>query len=321
MQAAGADIAGTPMRLTREVHIFGQVPHLPSGPSLDPNQWNAWLQTAARIESAHRTTIAWLRSRMPGYPQLPAPQLAPGTASTTTEWTRRLTWQPGERAAGLQMKNLPPHATRPLRATSSQVRALEESARALATALQASQPWQQLSAARQALDEESRKELRQTRARLREGLSDAAINAHEANRVLLRHNYRCTVLDEEIEKLTGPARQFANAFDAADQLVELAASDVFGQLALYGSPLLLQNVTDIDLEPGTPQNIHFSVHNDYWLNTGELIQIDDPLAADTCRLIATTVSFGPDSDAAPATRLTAQTLPGTASLWQATPPS
>jgi hypothetical protein len=176
-----------------------------------------------------------------------------------------------------------------------------------------------MAAARQALDEKSRKELSQTRAHLRQRLSDAAVDAHEANRVLLRHHYRCTVLDEEIEKLTGPARQFANAFDAADQLVELAASDVFGQLALYGSPLLMQNVTEIDLDPGTPRHIHFSVNNDCWLSTGELIQIDDPLVADTCRLIATTVSFG--SGSALAARLTAQILPGTSSLWQATPPS
>ncbi|MFE9292020.1 hypothetical protein [Streptomyces olivaceus] len=317
MQAAGADIAGTPLRLRREVRLFGQVPHLNRDTPLDPSRWGAWLQSAERVESAHHTTIAWLRSRMPGYPQLPAPQLAPGTALTTTEYTRRLAWRPGERAAGLQMMNLPPHATRPLQVTPSQARQLEESARALATALQASQPWQQLATARQALNEKSRKELSQTRARLRQRLSAAAVDAHEANRVLLRYDYRCTVLNEEIEKLTGPARQFANAFDAANQLVELAASDVFGQLALYGRPLSMQNVTDIDFEPGTPRHIHFTTHNESWLNTGELVQIDDPLVADACRLIAATVSLS--SGSAITTRLTAQILPGTASLWQATP--
>lgn len=106
MQASDADIAGTPMRLTRTVHLFEQVPYLDA--PYDKDAWRAWLQSAARIEAAHRTTIAWLRSRMPGYPQLPAPQLAPGTALTTTEYTFRLAWQPGERAAGLQMRGLCP---------------------------------------------------------------------------------------------------------------------------------------------------------------------------------------------------------------------
>lgn len=316
LQAAGADLAGTPMRLAQEVHMFSQLPHLDSDVPLDSKRWNAWLQTAARIEAAHRLTIAWLRSRMPGYPQLPAPQLAPGTALTTTEYTRRLAWQPGERAAGLQMKDLPPDATRPLQATSSQTRALREVARALAAALQASQPWQRLAAARQALNENSRRELREARTRLKRRLSKEAVDAHEASRVVLRHAYRSTVMEEEIAKLTGAARQFTDAFDAADQLVELAASDVFGQLALHGAPLLMQNVTDIDFAPGTPRHVHFSVHNDYWPNTGELVQVDDPLVADTCRLIRATIHLG---SSAP-TRMTAQILSGTAGLWQATPP-
>ncbi|WP_037624140.1 hypothetical protein [Streptomyces aureus] len=316
MQAGGADVSGLPLRLSREVHMFDQLPNLAPDIPLDPAQWGAWRQAAARIEAAHRTTIAWLRSRMPGYPQLPAPQLAPGTALTTTEFTRRLAWQPGERAAGFQMKNLPPQATSTLQATAGQTRTLQESARALAAALQASQPWQQLAAARQALDEASRRELTAARARLKQRLSGAAVDAHATSRVLSRHNYRCTVLDEELATLTGPARQFADAFDNADKLVELAASDVFGQLALYGGPLLVQNVTDIDFEPGTLRHVHFSVDTDHWFNTGELIQIDDPLVADTCHLISTTVNFG----SAIAPRLTARILPGTASLWRAAAP-
>ncbi|MET4644429.1 uncharacterized protein YjiS (DUF1127 family) [Streptomyces atratus] len=312
MQAADADIAGTPMRLTRTVHLFEQVPYFDA--PYDKDTWRAWLQSATRIEAAHRTTIAWLRSRMPGYPQLPAPQLVPGTALTTTEYTFRLAWQPGERAAGLQMRGLPPSTARHLQATPGQARALEESARTLASALQASQEWQQLAAARQALDKTSRNALSQTRTRLRQRLSDPAIDAHEPDQVLARHNYRSTVLTEEIEHLTGPARDFTNAFDVADRLVELAASDAFGQLTIHGRPLLLQHVTDIDLEPGIPRRVHFTVPYDPWLDTGELIQIDDPLVTDTCLLTRTTISLGSGPS-----RMSAQILPGTASLWEATP--
>ncbi|WP_327207217.1 hypothetical protein OG336_00050 [[Kitasatospora] papulosa] len=311
MQASAADIGGRPMRLTRTVHLFEQIPYLDA--PYDKGAWRAWLQSAARIEAAHRTTIAWLRSRMPGYPQLPAPQLAPGTALTTTEYTFRLAWQPGERAAGLQMRGLPPSATRQLQAAPDQARSLEESARTLAGALQASQEWQRLAAARQTLDEANRNTLRQTRARLKQRLSDAVIDAHEPSKALERHNYRSTVLTEEIEQLNGPAREFTDAFDAADRLVELAASDVLGQLTIHGRPLLLQHVTDIDLEPGTPRRAHFTVPYDPWLDTGELIQNDDPLVTDTCLLTRTTINLGSGPS-----RLSAQILPGTASLWEAT---
>ncbi len=112
---------------------------------------------------------------------------------------------------------------------------------------------------------------------------------------------------------TGPAREFTDAFDAADRLVELAASDVLGQLTIHGRPLLLQHVTDIDLEPGTPRRAHFTVPYDPWLDTGELIQIDDPLVTDTCLLNRTTINLGSGPS-----RLSAQILPGTASLWEAT---
>lgn len=156
--------------------------------------------------------------------------------------------------------------------------------------------------------------LRQTRARLRQRLSDALIDAHEPTKALERHHYRCAVLTDEIEQLTGSAREFTDAFDAAERLVELAASDVFGQLAIHGCPLLLQHATGIDLEPGTPRRAHFTVPYDPWLDTGELIQIDDPLVTDTCLLTRTTISLGSGPS-----RLSAQILPGTASLWDATP--
>ncbi|MFF4234126.1 hypothetical protein [Streptomyces sp. NPDC001820] len=312
MQAADADIAGSPLHLTRTVQLFDQVPYFDA--PYDKNKWRAWLQSAARIEAAHRTTIAWLRARMPGYPQLPAPQLAPGTALTTTDYTFHLAWQPGERAAGLHMQSLPPSTASQLQATPSQTQGLVESVCALATALQASQEWQRLAVARQALDEPSRDALRQTRTRLRQRLVPTAIDAHDPNLVLARHNYRCTVLAEEIESLTGHAREFADSFDAADQLVKLAASDVFGQLAVHGRPMLLRHVTDIDLEPGTPRRVHFTVPYDPWLETGELIQVDDPLVPDTCLLTGTTISLGSGPS-----RLSAQILPGTAFLWEATP--
>ncbi|MEU0374879.1 hypothetical protein ABZ070_32720 [Streptomyces sp. NPDC006283] len=122
------------------------------------------------------------------------------------------------------------------------------------------------------------------------------------------------MLTEEIEHLTGPARAFTDAFDAADRLVELAASDVLGQLAIHGRPLLLEHVTGIDVEPGNPRRVHFTVPYDPWLDTGELIQIDDPLLTDTCLLTRTTISLGSGPS-----RLSAQILPRTASLWEATP--
>ena len=63
---------------------------------------------ANRIEAAHRMTLAWLRSRLAGYPILRAPQLAPGTPLTTFEMTIHYTWTKEELSGGLNQMPAPP---------------------------------------------------------------------------------------------------------------------------------------------------------------------------------------------------------------------
>ncbi|MEV7782761.1 hypothetical protein [Kitasatospora sp. NPDC088351] len=313
MQASGAEIAGTPLRLTHIVNMFSQLPSGFDDVSYDEAQWQNWHRLAGAVEAAHRHTIAWLRSRMPGYPQLPAPQLTPGTVLTTTEFTYRLAWQPDELAAGLQRQDVP-RVGQQLQAGPAQIRALAETARALAAALQASREWQRLETARSRLDADARAALLQARARLKERLAPAALDAHEPSRVMARHNYRTVVQDEEIDALTGPARDFADAFEHANTLVETAASDVFGQLAIYGAPSALGTVTGIDLEPGTPRIAHFTYDGDLWPHPGQLVQIDDALVKETCRLSGTSFSITQGSQAS--SRLSAEILPGTAAFWR-----
>ena len=65
----------------------------------------AWLGTAAAAEITHGIMTAWLRSRMPGYPDLPTPQLAPGVPLTVPDLSTRFShrrrgnirWAPSSR--------------------------------------------------------------------------------------------------------------------------------------------------------------------------------------------------------------------------------
>jgi len=310
LQASGAQIAATPLRLTGLVGGFSELVKS-FDVSYDESDLQRWLQMASQVEIAHRETVAWLRSRMPGYPQLPAPQLAPGTPLTTAEFTYRLSWRAHERAQGLQLQDVPSSITRRLRANASQAHGLSEAARALASTLRSSEEWLRLGAARSALSSADRQALRDARARVKQRLSPSMIDAHEPHRALARHEYRCTVLEEELDILTGQAREFADAFDAADELVELAASDIFGQLAVYGSPVNLGRVAEIDLEPGATQYASFTLPGDTWLEPGCLIRIDDSLIADTMLMVGGSFSFGSTSR----TRVRARVLPGTSSVW------
>lgn len=50
--------------------------------------------------------------------------------------------------------------------------------------------------------------------------------------------------------LFGPAAKYARSFETANRILETVASDVFGQLAIYGQPTLIPASQDIDLTPG-----------------------------------------------------------------------
>lgn len=174
LQAVGAGrVSAQPLRLGSSIAgLIGWLQGLDSGlrPDSLGKTWTSWLDDARRVDSAHRDTVAWLRSRMPGYPSLPAPQLARGTPLTTVEFTTRLAWIPGERARGLQFQSAPPSAAAALQATGQQRHRLDETARALAVAMENSEEWARLAAATDALDRDARSSLQHARAQLNQRL-------------------------------------------------------------------------------------------------------------------------------------------------------
>jgi hypothetical protein len=286
---------------------------------LDPDSlgraWTSWLDDARRVDSAHRDTVAWLRSRMPGYPSLPAPQLAPGTPLTTVEFTPRLTWIPGERERGLQFHSVPPpRAAVAMQATEEQRRRLDETARALAVALENCKEWARLAAATEALDRGARSSLQNARTRLHQRLAAEAVDAHEPRLAMPRAMYRQTVLSEEINALTGPAREYADAFDAADQLVETIASDVFGQLATYGEPTTFGRPRDLDIQPGDQRVVSFTYTDAAWPELGMIAWVDDPLIPDA--VLITRGDVNSDAATGEALRLVGSVLAGTAAAWR-----
>lgn len=119
-----------------------------------------WFDAAKRVEAAHRLTCAWLRARMPGYPSLPAPQLAPGSPLVTDEFTFRLIFSPGERAQQLQLRDFPPEVPNELQADAVVAKGLMQASRDVASALVATPEWITLADATAALDDFARAELR-----------------------------------------------------------------------------------------------------------------------------------------------------------------
>src|SRR4051794_13733633 len=127
MQAGAGFVDALPLRLATNLRLAAAVM------DVDPKQLEAdhgdWLAAVGQAEGAHRATVAWLWARLPGYPALPAPQLAPGSPLTTPEFSNRLVWTPGERGQGLQLAEPQPTIAEALGADDAQRRALDQAAR------------------------------------------------------------------------------------------------------------------------------------------------------------------------------------------------
>lgn len=320
MEAGGARISAQPLWLTRVVQLMQNMPRSPvSKAAPDPAKWRAWLGTAAAVEIAHGITTAWLRSRMPGYPELPTPQLAPSAPLTVGEWDHPYPWTRDERRQGLQLRDPPPEITRRLEASPSEARQITDFTRVLGMALQGSAEWQRMGAAADQLTRPVRAELREASRTVSERLSDAEVQ-RRSQRADKQSEYRVDVLEEVLATLSGPAAEYVRSFEAANRVLESAASNVFGQLAIYGPPTLVSAPQDIDLTPGIDdQLVSFtrpvtdSNKALFHLETGKLVWLDDDLVPDAIQIIRSEISFGSIGERE---RYTGTILSGTAGVWE-----
>lgn len=315
LTAAGASVTSRPLRAWSEVEMFrSQLPS--SGPPPDEQALARWMSLAQRVESAFRATVGWIRSRLPGYPNLHVPHLVDGTPLTTPEFTWRLAWPRAELRMGLQSLPAPPRAAEALGLGASQARHVNNCARTLAASLAATPEFGRLASARSELDAEARQHLGATNALLRRELAAAAVDGFEPQLAIRRDQYRQERLETAVSSLQGPAHEYARAFEAAARIVELAAGDVFGQLVAYGEPTMRPSGSDLDATvtaEGT-RLVAFRATDQEWWNVGDIVWIDDPLVEDALLVTMFSVSFtqlgGLDQ------QITAEVLENTAAAWQ-----
>lgn len=314
MEAGGVPISAQPLRLSILGQLVQQMPTLQAQPM--PRQWESWLATAQIVEVAHRMSVAWLRSRMPGYPIFPAPQLAPNTPLTTNEFTDQLIWTRSERAQGLQFRDPPSEIGHALQVTPAQERQVIDETRILAKAFERTDEWAHLAMATASLTDSGRTDLQRVRESLARQLAASELDAR-SHLALVRHNYRVTILNEALNTLTGSSQEYATSFTNANRIVETAASDVFGELVAYGQPTTVSGPRDIDLRPGAFQLASFTCTTDAGdvspLNLGQVAWLGDPFVRDAVRLTGVTVSIGDQVTATE--RWTGMVLPDTGLAW------
>lgn len=282
-----------PLMFGSRVPVLLDQPLISQGsPVVDRDEVAAWLAMASRIEAAHRMTLAWLRSRLAGYPILRAPQLAPGTPLTTFEMTIHYIWAKEEFSEGLNQMPAPPGVTDLLGVAPDTSSELDEAARDLVTTLEGSPAWIRFHNALEALDDDGKLALRAARRELTERLSEEAVDVHEDRLALPRAEYRSHTTAQTIASLSGSAREYADAFNEVHNLLTLVACDIFGELALFGEPWPVPVLNLETPEPGLPI-VAFEGQGaaGFFLTTGQVLWLSNESVADAVRIEAMSMKF------------------------------
>jgi hypothetical protein len=189
-----------------------------------------FLKGGKRLGQAFLETVEWWRSRLPGYPNLPVPQLVRGGPLSLDEVTFRVPWPRGLRGQRLQFTPAPPSAAGLLGMPAP---AADEAARAIGSALVGCSQVRALQQAQEDLTNDDRAALTSARDRARAALSPPELDARAGELLLNRLAYREVVAADAVESLDGNARRYSQAFNAVDRLLEQAAA-LLSQAVVYG---------------------------------------------------------------------------------------
>lgn len=259
---------------TNPIQVYKAFPHL--GFPLD-YATQEFMSNSELIERAVSMTTCWLRSRLPGYPLFPAPQLARNSYHTAQDNNFHVPWFKECLAAGLQFDNTPRDVSDNLR-----VDADRESV-ALANALAKTSEWQLFKEAASSITPDVRRELLDARAKLTQRLRQETQDTLQPEDPRIFVNQRLTATSNLIAELSQPAKYFANAFDRVDQMINLVATDVFTQLLCYGSPSTLSGTSNLEIEPGNPPNVTFDLAGDA-AHVCRIYWVDHPIVKDAIRI-------------------------------------
>lgn len=261
----------------RQALLLGMLPDFDSGvPGASD-----FIDDGRNVLAAHIATVAWIRSRLPGYPQLYVPHLASGTTLTTTDFTFDLPWHRTHLLAGLQFESHPVGVEDRLGCSPVDLR---PAAVKLGAALAKEESWLRFREARGNLNPQALTEVRAARKSVKQRLRPSEVDAFEPGLILPRDALRRRLLAEEIETLAGYARLYVDAFSAVDELIALVADSVFSELVTYGAVARIPNVESVVVEPGGNAISFETTGSVRLLRLGQLVLLAHPLIQDCIRV-------------------------------------
>ena len=232
-----------------------------------------FLRSVAPIGHFLESTVGWIRSRLPLYPLIPAPQLATLGYRCHEEYGLRLRWRKQMVQAGLQSMACPPGAS----FIGLTERDVQSATTSLLLALKNTQEWSAYKDLSAQLDGEDRAALLAARRDADDRLSPAKVDSFDPVRMARRERYRIDQVAEVVQTMTGKARDFADAFGLVDDLIDLVANDVFGQTVAIGAAIAVPQIADLEVDG---QSVKFTNNSETPVAPGNLVALPDPLVQD-----------------------------------------
>jgi hypothetical protein len=272
-------VASMGMLRTRPL-LFGlHAPQLPSidmppptfGDLLKLDGFPDFLRSAQRAAGALLSLVEYLRSRLPGYPDLPLPELRPQAPRVERDGlldASSMPWPMAARARGVERHGPSPSGLRGVDEP-----AWRERAEGLLAHLSASCEWSAFAVVTDGLSPDDRQQLDDACRRFDERTQLDAIHANAGPLLLRQGQHRRAALDEACASLTDEARGYLDAFDAIDCLIDQAAL-VISDRAIYAEAIRVPADADVSwqrTDSGVTVRARFSEGASPFIQPGRLL--------------------------------------------------
>jgi hypothetical protein len=285
-------------------HVHKAFPHMGIGISQRDRTLAA---NSAAVELALFHLTWWIRSRLPGYPHIPAPQLAKGAFHTLNNFT--IPWAPQVMQAGIEYQVRPVNCDFQLKVNAGDRYAV------LADAFKELPSWAAFTQAHDALGQEIRNELLAAKQLLaRQAAAADAETGIEFGDPREGLNRARSVTTQTLETLSPEARNYAESFESASEEVDRITTAVLTQLVAYGAPEMLTGISELTVIPSSPPTVSFKLLDAGY--AGGIYWIDDPLIDDVVLLEC--FHFAGDNVFATRFHADATVLLGTGAAWRPT---
>jgi hypothetical protein len=258
------DIRSTPLA------VYKAFPHM--GIDLTPRV-RQFMAYSAALEKAIVYLIWAVRSRLPGFPMIAAPQLAERSRLTMNNFTPP--WTREAMRSAFQYRDLAPSINAAIEVDSA-----APLGRLLA-AFNTLPSWYTFKTAQDGLTPALRSDLLAARRMI----TERAINENDTTEIdsgdpWMRIKRARSSADEAIAELAPNALAYATAFDRVNDEIDLVIANVVTSLIAFGPPETLGGLGGLNMLATQPLKVTFQLEGADFAHTGRIYWTDDSLVTD-----------------------------------------